>query len=390
MSEPLIVITDPRNDRYFSQRLIPWWDQDLLAKANVLVVGAGALGNEVLKNLALLGIGGILVVDFDRIEAGNLTRSVLFRAKDSGRSKAQVVEERLRELNPDVRVRAFHSDIVREIGLGVFRRVDVVIGCLDNIEARWAVNRACWRVGKPWVDGGLNSLSGSVKVFIPPDGACYECGLTEQDRRWMALRYSCPNLHPSEILDGKIPTVVTSAAIVAGIQTQEALKLLHGLPVQPGGGLLYDGQATRALAIRQTRHNGCPAHEKYEPIVESPASARRTTLADILSLAEAQIGEPAQLVLDWVVVTNWRCLACSASHAVMRRWDYRLDEIPHCPNCGGKQFPEITHRIDRNTPWLDVPLAQVGVPPLDIVTAKKGDRAVFLELSDDRDEVMRL
>ena len=72
-------------DKYARLRLINWWDQGRLSKAVVLVVGAGAIGNELIKNLALLGIGKILIVDMDRIEHTNLTRSVLFRAGDVGR-----------------------------------------------------------------------------------------------------------------------------------------------------------------------------------------------------------------------------------------------------------------------------------------------------------------
>ena len=86
MSDETLVIDD--DDRYSRLRLIAWWEQEKLAAARILVVGAGALGNEVLKNLALLGVGFVYVVDFDEIEESNLTRSVLFRKRDCGRPKA--------------------------------------------------------------------------------------------------------------------------------------------------------------------------------------------------------------------------------------------------------------------------------------------------------------
>src|SRR5437588_11469685 len=84
---PALVIDD--DDRYGRLRLIPWWRQDRLAAARILVVGAGALGNEVLKNLALLGVGTVYVIDRDVVETSNLSRSVLFRAEDGGRPKAE-------------------------------------------------------------------------------------------------------------------------------------------------------------------------------------------------------------------------------------------------------------------------------------------------------------
>jgi adenylyltransferase/sulfurtransferase len=81
-------------DRFDRFRLIGWWDQDRLSQARVLVIGAGALGNEIVKNLALLGIGHVFVADRDRVENSNLSRSILFREQDCGRPKAEVVAQR--------------------------------------------------------------------------------------------------------------------------------------------------------------------------------------------------------------------------------------------------------------------------------------------------------
>src|SRR5206468_5647901 len=115
------------DDRYSRLRLIPWWRQEKLAAARVLVVGAGALGNEVLKNLALLGVGTTYVIDRDAIETSNLSRSVLFRASDGGRPKAQVAAERAREINPEVAFHWLQGDVINDLGLGIFADVDVVI-----------------------------------------------------------------------------------------------------------------------------------------------------------------------------------------------------------------------------------------------------------------------
>lgn len=84
--------SDFEEDRYGRLRLIPWWDQDRLKNATIMVVGAGAIGNELVKNLTLLGIGKILIFDMDSIESTNLTRSILFRAKDVGRNKAVTLQ----------------------------------------------------------------------------------------------------------------------------------------------------------------------------------------------------------------------------------------------------------------------------------------------------------
>src|SRR5215203_7171615 len=92
---------DGRFDRF---KLIGWWDQARLARAKVLVIGAGALGNEIIKNLALLGVGNVLVADMDRIENSNLSRSVLYRANDNGQLKATAAANATRGIYPDMNV----------------------------------------------------------------------------------------------------------------------------------------------------------------------------------------------------------------------------------------------------------------------------------------------
>src|ERR1043166_4976264 len=131
---------DGRFDRF---KLISWWDQQRLARARVLVVGAGALGNEIIKNLALLGVGNLFIADMDRIENSNLSRSVLYREKDNGTLKATAAARAAKEIYPEIKATAFNGNIVHDLGLGVFHWADVVIGGLDNREARLAINRAC-------------------------------------------------------------------------------------------------------------------------------------------------------------------------------------------------------------------------------------------------------
>ncbi len=272
MSDETIVIDD--DDRYSRLRLIGWWDQDKLARSRVMVVGAGALGNEVLKNLALVGIGEIYVVDFDRIENSNLTRSVLFRQRDCGRPKAVAAADAVRDINPDTRVIPFHANVLTDVGLGLFRDVDVVIGCLDNREARWWVNRCCWKTGTPWIDGGIQEINGVVKVFVPPDGACYECTMTENDYRLINLRYSCPLLRQEDLQAGKVPTAPTISSMIGGLQAQEAVKLIHDLPVLAGEALIYNGVANQFYRTRFQRRDDCMSHETYAEPLELPLQMR--------------------------------------------------------------------------------------------------------------------
>ena len=95
------------------------------------------------------------MIDLDDVEPSNLSRSVLFRAEDGGQPKAEVAARAGRRDQPRGRRSSpIHGDVITDLGLGLFADVDVVIGCLDNREARLWVNRQCWKVGTPWVDAG--------------------------------------------------------------------------------------------------------------------------------------------------------------------------------------------------------------------------------------------
>ena len=387
MPDDTLIIDD--DDRYSRLRLIAWWDQEKLAAAKVLVVGAGALGNEVLKNLALLGVGRVYVVDFDNIEDSNLTRSVLFRQRDRGRSKAEVAADAIHDLNPDTRVTPMHSNIMTDVGLGLFRDVDVVIGCLDNREARLWVNRSCWKVTTPWVDGGIQEINGVAKVFVPPNGACYECAMTEMDYRLINLRYSCPLLKQEDILAGKVPTAPTIASMIGGLQTQEALKLIHGMEVQEGAALVYNGVANQFYSTNYPHREDCLSHDTYPDPIELPLSASNSTAAELFAAAKQHFegDAPLNLVLDRDLVTSLEC-SCGHRAEVMKASQLVGMSEAKCPDCGETTRPNIEHVVASDGELAAEKLATLGIPPYDIVRVASETSEQFFQLSGDRDEVM--
>ena len=201
---------DINDDRYSRLELITWWDQNILKKANILVVGCGALGNEIVKNLAMLGVGNICVVDMDKVEESNLTRSILFRPEDEGLSKAEVICRRAKEVNDEINIKYFDGNIFN-FGLGVFKDFDLVLGGLDNREARLFINQSCWKINKPWIDGAIEVLTGVARMFIPPDNACYECTMSEIDYKLINKRKSCMLLGLEEIaaINGRLSIVAS-------------------------------------------------------------------------------------------------------------------------------------------------------------------------------------
>ncbi len=382
----MLLIDD--DDRYARLRLIAWWDQAKLAAAKVMVVGAGALGNEVLKNLALVGVGTIHVVDFDDVERSNLTRSVLFRVSDCGQSKAVAAAAALEGINPDSKVFAYHANVITEIGLGLFRDVDVVIGCLDNREARLWVNRQCWKVDTPWVDGGIQEINGVVKVFVPPDSACYECGMTENDYRLINLRYSCPLLTQEDVQAGKVPTAPTIASIIGGMQSQEALKLIHGFPVEAGTALVFNGVANQFYRTAFQRQEACLSHDPYpDPLEFESLGADHPAAALLAALRRRQnLDGPLAIVLDRELVVSIQCADCGQTRTVLRPRVVVSQREAICESCGKPARPTMQHRIPCDSPLIDETLAKLGFAPYDIVRVETAAGEEFCLLAGDADE----
>ena len=386
--EKPLKIPNLSKDRLGTFDFISWWERDKVAAAKVLVVGAGALGNEVVKNLTLMGVGHILVIDFDTIEAANLSRSVLFREKDAKRKKSQVVAARAKELNPDTKIQYLHGDVTTELGLGIIRRMDVVIGCLDNREARLAVNRFAHWMGKPWVDGAIQELLGLVRVFVPGEGACYECTLTEQARRDLALRYSCPLLARQNVLMGKVPTTPTIASIIGGMQSQEALKLIHGMDVQAGKVVHYNGLNNQMHTTAYTHREDCESHWIYGEITELPISAQTATLKELLQIVRIDLGDEAVIELDQEIVLALECLTCGTVENTLSPMSQVTFEAAHCPNCGEMREVKMTHLITGEEDFLDHTLFSLGVPPLHILRANNTQEYRFYELTGDLAETL--
>ncbi len=380
-SEKPIHIPNLSKDRLGTFEFISWWDREKVQNAKVMVIGAGALGNEVIKNLALMGIGHIFIVDFDKIEAANLSRSVLFRESDNNRSKAEIAAARAKSINPDIHVQHLNGDITTKLGLGIFRRMDVVIGCLDNREARLAVNRFCYWMNKPWVDGAIQELLGLVRVFVPGQGACYECTLTEQAIRDLSLRYSCPLLARQNILLGKVPTTPTIASIIGAMQSQEALKLINSMPIEPGKVTHFNGMVNEMHTTAYSPREDCESHWTYGEITELPARVERTTLDDLLRIACADLGLNAVIELDQELVTKLECVQCHTVDEVLRPLSEVTFESGHCPTCGELREATMTHLITGEETFLHRTLASVGVPPLHIIRAHNGVEYRFYELT---------
>lgn len=363
---------DLREDRYHRQSLIQWWDQQRVRKTRILVIGAGALGNEILKLLALIGSGYTLVYDPDHIERSNLSRTVLFRESDEGQGKAEVAVRRMREINADVKAVAYTENILVKAGLGVFHWADVVIGAVDNREARVFINSACARVGKKWVDGAIEALSGVVRVFDPKNGPCYECTMNNTDRKLLAERRSCAMLAREAVTRGHVPTSAVAASIIGSMEVQEAIKVVHGQPTLEGEGLHIDGLFSEASRIKYPRRTDCAGHENLGEIVPI-GSGSSTTLGDLLARAEKELGEGASLDFSRDIITSLTCPECGDTQPGRAVLGAVRESQAACPKCKAHRVVEIASTVSRGDSLdLSQTLGELGLPPFDIVVARQG------------------
>jgi molybdopterin/thiamine biosynthesis adenylyltransferase len=259
------------DERYLRHNMIDWFRQDDLKRSRFGVIGAGAVGNEVIKNLALLGVGEIDVFDFDTIEEHNLTRSVLFREKDVGSHKAQVAAMRAATLDPNVSARGFVGDFWDLISIEAAKSYTAIFCCVDSFEARIRCNTLAFLAETDLIVIGLDSRFGSIEVFPFSQSlelGCYECSLPDTVYQRIAKRYSCGWLKKAAFVQGRVPTTIITSSAASSLAVSMGLRL-GGLQNEIGVKVLIDtieGTTSKSLL---TRRDDCPccARLPHHPIV---------------------------------------------------------------------------------------------------------------------------
>jgi molybdopterin/thiamine biosynthesis adenylyltransferase len=386
---PNVVPESLEEDRFSRFRLIPWWDQAKIRSTNVLVVGAGALGNEILKNLALIGFEKIVVVDSDRIERSNLSRAVLFRDNQIGQYKAEAAAERVRSLLSTSRIRPLIGNVIFDCGLGLFRWSDVIIAGLDNREARLWINRAAWKTNRPWIDGAIEGINGVARVFLPGAAPCYECTLGETDWALLQRRMSCNLLTYEGTAEGKVPTTPTIASIIAGIQVQEAVKMIHGLPTLSGKGLVFEGLNHTSYVVQYTENPHCMSHDRLERISEIPRSSTEMTLADLLQIARADLGEQ-DVVIEFSreIIRALECPNCHTLEEVFAPVGTVGAEQGKCPRDSQMRAVLTIHSFSGVEAFGSRKLDRLGLPLYDIFTARCSSGEISYLLADDGEQIL--
>jgi molybdopterin/thiamine biosynthesis adenylyltransferase len=220
------------SDKYDRQKRIKGWDQKKISNARIMVIGVGATGNELVKNLVLAGVGTILLIDYDLIESSNLNRCILFNAKaaKNKRYKVDVVKEACKVLNPDVEIITIKEDL-NNIDKNIYKQYDVICSCLDNIEARLEANNYAYYYGIPFVDSGIDGFFGTVQAVYSKiqTSSCLQCGISNVDLDLMWKKFSCTgqeiDSENGETTE-KMATLITTTSVIGGIQSQQVLKFI--------------------------------------------------------------------------------------------------------------------------------------------------------------------
>lgn len=219
-----------------------------LKAARILLIGVGGLGSPLGLYLAAAGIGTLGVIDADSVEQSNLQRQVLYGTGSVGRAKVDACRERLLDLNPSIRVRAYPQRLTSEKALALFSEYDLIVDGTDNFPTRYLVNDACVLTGKPYVYGSVFRFQGQVSLFAPGQaGPCYRCLYPEPPPAHLAP--SCAEGGVLGVLPGVVGTLQATEAIKWVLQSGESLV---------GRLLTFDALRMRFQEIKFSRDPGCP------------------------------------------------------------------------------------------------------------------------------------
>lgn len=233
-----------RYERQIMMKEIGDIGQEKLSQSTVAVVGSGGLGSPVLTYLTCVGIGKLILIDCDEVSLTNLNRQFLHGTKDIGRPKVVSAKEKLLNMNGEIEIMEIQEKMTTENVERMIIEADVVIDCVDNIETRILLGRACLRLNIPLVEAGVQGFYGWV-MSIGRESACLECMGFED------LNIKRP-----------IPIIGTTAGVIGTLQANECIKIILGMDGTLFGTMLqYDGISGSIDRIDLQKSDACKAHQ---------------------------------------------------------------------------------------------------------------------------------
>jgi adenylyltransferase/sulfurtransferase len=239
----------------------------------------------------------------------------------------------------------------------------VILAGLDNREARLWINRCAWKVNRPWIDGAIEGINGVARVFLPGAAPCYECTLGETDWRLLERRMSCNLLTRESNIEGKVPTTPTISSIVAGIQVQEAVKLVHGMPTLAGHGFVFEGLNHTSYRVEYTANPDCMSHYTLPRVEECQEFSRD-------------------------IVHKLVCPKCGAEEERFAPVGSIAFAEGRCAKDGQMRAVVTIHNYSGSEPYGARTLDQLGLPLFDIFTARSAEREIAYLIAGDREEIL--
>ncbi|MEM1655009.1 MAG: ThiF family adenylyltransferase [Nitrososphaerota archaeon] len=313
-------MTEERRDleRYDRQVRIEGWDQENLTRAKIVVVGVGATGCEVAKNLALMGIGKLVLVDNDVVELSNLSRQMLFLDDNLGEPKAIVAADRLRKMNPLVKVEPIFDD-VRNLDESIFEEADVLVSCLDNWPVRRWLNSLAVALNKPLVDVAMEGFYANLQIVIPKKTACLECHGEELMPKEMQLaECTLRRRKPEDLVQDLKQAGIEISLKVAEKLFEHDIKTVYDLKYAQESVLMRLDDKTLKIVreIREKLRPKLPALQSVAAMISGLAS---TEIAKILH--GDKLGEPIKGLLVYDGLSGQFTIA-------------ELERSPDCFVCG--------------------------------------------------------
>lgn len=354
-----------------SRSILAGYDPACLQTGKVLVVGLGALGQNLVQNLALVGVGQLMLVDFDVFEGHNATRSPFHPTHSEvtrlGNGKAVVVAHRAAQVNTAPEAGVFYSGLpIQLLGDGALSWADIVVAAVDSMNARAWLSERCRLLARPMVEGGFSGPDFNLSAFAPTKGAvCYRCGRPGRESSISCTAYALA-AEQARI----IPAIQTSAAVLGGYQAEQVVQLLHGR-LDRLGYRSYGNVRRETLQVAQlTAASRCPGIHLPEPVIGTIRGlSADATLRDLVTAVTDQFGGGRIDLAEHAIATLscTRCLTACLVQATESSW---LRD-PTCSDCGGPWprtdafTPDMAREFDTGDQFTDemasTPLDNLGV-----------------------------
>jgi molybdopterin/thiamine biosynthesis adenylyltransferase len=382
-------------DHLLSREIAAGYDPDRLAQMHVLLVGAGALGQNIGLNLALCQVGQICLVDFDEFEMHNATRSPCFPSPSErrrwGNSKAVAVTKKLRQLvSWSEWPKVTHLDgPIQRFGDAPFREATVVVSAVDSNSARSYIGAMARKHCRPLVEGGFHGPDLSYCVVSnADDGPCWSCH--QQVQVVDHLKSSCTANAKETEGAGFIPATQPAAAALGALMAEAVIQLGHHNQEIVNRRAYVNVRSARTTTVNLTPDENCQGRHGWPKIELNVSVGGVATAGELVGQLAKCFVQPS-VVLPHRFVVSAPCAECSTLLEINRP-DWALAGSPRCKNCGGfwnlrkredhkASLPlEVHTTLSEETPaLLGLPLDAIGIVPgsvLEVIDASDGVRLV--------------